>query len=64
MLCLSGQQDENSICPTLNLPNVTVEQMPGDHHFNDDYGDLVSRILTLLPDHAIGSATPSLTESQ
>jgi type IV secretory pathway VirJ component len=64
VLCLSGQQDENSLCPTLNLPNVTVEQMPGDHHFNDDYGNLVSRILALLPDHALGSTTPSVTESQ
>jgi type IV secretory pathway VirJ component len=64
VLCLSGQQDENSICPTLNLPNITVEQMPGDHHFNDDYGNLVSRILALLPDHTLGSTTPSVTESQ
>ncbi|MGH8634839.1 MAG: hypothetical protein ACRET7_11995 [Burkholderiales bacterium] len=48
----------------LNLPNVAVAQMPGDHHFNDDYGNLVSRILALLPQHAFGGTTPSVTESQ
>lgn len=48
LLCIYGDRETDSICPSLSGPRVIVEQVPGDHHFNADYAGLAERILKAL----------------
>jgi type IV secretory pathway VirJ component len=53
ILCVYGESETDSLCPTLSPP-IHVVRVPGDHHFNGAYGVLVSRILDLVPDFRSG----------
>ncbi len=55
-LCIYGVDDENSVCPSLAKIGVIIEQMPGDHHFDEDYQGVARRILDQLP--PVRSASP------
>jgi len=48
-LCLYGVEDANSACPHFADLGVIAEEMPGDHHFDEDYQGVAQRILAQLP---------------
>lgn len=47
--CLYGAEEPSTLCPQLTNLGVVVEQMPGDHHFDEDYPGVAQRILSQLP---------------
>jgi type IV secretory pathway VirJ component len=47
-LCLYGEGDGDTLCPDLPAESVTVEQMPGGHHFNGAFDELAAKILARL----------------
>ncbi|HRY17366.1 MAG TPA: AcvB/VirJ family lysyl-phosphatidylglycerol hydrolase [Candidatus Competibacteraceae bacterium] len=48
-LCIYGAEEEDASCPKLADLGIIVQQMPGDHHFDEDYQGLARRILDQLP---------------
>ncbi|HEY4030141.1 MAG TPA: AcvB/VirJ family lysyl-phosphatidylglycerol hydrolase [Caulobacteraceae bacterium] len=47
-LCLYGEGDGDTLCPELPAESVTIEQMPGGHHFNGAFDELAAKILARL----------------
>lgn len=48
-LCIYGSDERDSLCPVLpHRPNLTVEKMPGGHHFDGNYATLARRILAAV----------------
>lgn len=45
--CVHGAQDREAQCPALRPPSRVIT-LPGDHHFNDDYGAL-ARVIAAPP---------------
>ncbi|MBO9544016.1 AcvB/VirJ family lysyl-phosphatidylglycerol hydrolase [Caulobacter sp.] len=43
--CVYGDQERNDICPTLSDAATIKVRLPGDHHFNRDYGALAAAVL-------------------
>jgi len=43
-LCVWGEDDHDSLCPGLALPNVQVVTLRGSHHFEGDYVQLANII--------------------
>lgn len=62
VLCVSGRDDTDALCPSLPPGTATVDILPGDHHFDGDYAGLAAQILAHvalpLPPHLPGR--PSL----
>lgn len=48
-LCIYGAAEEDATCPKFAELGIIIEQMPGDHHFDDDYQGVAQRILDQLP---------------
>jgi type IV secretory pathway VirJ component len=46
VLCIYGDGEQDSICPTLHEPRVTSEQVGTGHHFGGEYTQLADKILT------------------
>jgi type IV secretory pathway VirJ component len=46
VVCLYGEDDHDTVCPSLDTTAFTVRVLPGGHHFNGDYDRLASVILT------------------
>jgi type IV secretory pathway VirJ component len=44
-LCIWGEDDHDSLCSGLSLPNVQVVTLRGSHHFEGDYAQLAKIIL-------------------
>jgi type IV secretory pathway VirJ component len=44
-LCLFGEEDKSSLCPTLRQPNLKVISLKGGHHFDGDYKKIADIIL-------------------
>ncbi|MBN6151997.1 virulence factor family protein [Xanthomonas sp. AmX2] len=44
-LCLYGKDDDDALCPQLPAGAAQVVELPGDHHFEGDYGELARQIL-------------------
>ena len=40
-----GAGDGGSICPELDPAHARVLRLPGGHHFDGDYGELVTAVL-------------------
>lgn len=53
-LCIYGADDDDALCPKLPPGSAQVAELPGDHHFEGDYGALARVILQQLKT----SATP------
>ncbi len=54
LLCVDGQDEPTTaqLCPQLKQDNVTTLQLPGGHHYNDDYARLAELIQHhFLPPH-------------
>lgn len=54
LLCVDGQDEPTTaqLCPQLKQDNVTTTQLPGGHHYNDDYARLAELIQHhFLPPH-------------
>lgn len=49
ILCVHGEEDEESICGTLSGPKLSVLKLPGGHHFDGDYQALAAKLLAALP---------------
>jgi type IV secretory pathway VirJ component len=45
VLCIYGEGEKDTICPTLPRPRVTSEQVGTGHHFGGEYDRLADRIL-------------------
>ena len=45
LLCVSGGDDDDSLCRGLAQPGAHVIILPGSHHFDGDYGKLAQLIL-------------------
>jgi type IV secretory pathway VirJ component len=45
VLCLYGEGEADSICPSLSSPGVVPEQVGRGHHFSGEYARLADRIL-------------------
>jgi type IV secretory pathway VirJ component len=46
VLCIYGEGEQDSICPSLHEPHVTSEQVGTGHHFGGEYAQLADKILT------------------
>lgn len=44
-LCLYGEDDDDSLCPTVANATTRVEKMAGGHHFDGEYDELAKLIL-------------------
>ena len=56
LLCVQGEQEDDSLCPTLDATLAHRFVLPGAHHFGGDYGVIAARILA----EAGAPAQPSL----
>lgn len=45
LLCIYGEEENDSLCPTLAAGKAHQIRLPGGHHFNDDYATLAKEIL-------------------
>ena len=45
VLCIYGEQEDDSLCPKLDTHKVAVVQLKGGHHFDGDYEALARTIL-------------------
>lgn len=45
VLCIYGDGEKDSICPSLSAPRVKSEQVGTGHHFGGDYAELAQKIL-------------------
>jgi len=45
VLCIYGEGEQDSICPGLQAPRVTSEQVGTGHHFGGEYAQLAEKIL-------------------
>ena len=43
--CFYGEDEDDSVCPTLDGTGTMVIKTPGSHHFNRDYEALAQQIL-------------------
>jgi type IV secretory pathway VirJ component len=48
VLCVSGREEKDSICPLLQGEKVTQLQMPGGHHFHHNYLPVIEAIFNTL----------------
>jgi type IV secretory pathway VirJ component len=46
VLCIYGEGEQDSICPSLQEPHITREQVGTGHHFGGEYSQLAEKILT------------------
>ncbi len=45
VLCIYGEGERDSLCPSLSSPRVRSEQVGSGHHFGGEYAQLADRIL-------------------
>jgi type IV secretory pathway VirJ component len=45
VLCIYGEDENDSLCPKLDAKKFTVVKLRGGHHFDGDYASLAQRIL-------------------
>jgi type IV secretory pathway VirJ component len=45
VLCIYGEGEHDSLCPTLTNPVIKREAVGRGHHFSGEYGELADRIL-------------------
>jgi len=48
VLCVSGKEEEDSICPLLKGDTVKKLSMPGGHHFHHEYSSIIDTIFTTM----------------
>jgi len=44
-LCIYGDLEKDSACPSLASAGVKVLKVPGDHHYDKDYAGIVNRVM-------------------
>ena len=49
LLCVWGEEDEDSICGSLTGPRLSVLKLSGGHHFDGDYEALAMKVLPAIP---------------
>jgi type IV secretory pathway VirJ component len=49
VLCIYGDQEDDSLCPKLDAGKVTVVKLKGGHHFDGNYAGLAKTILDAAP---------------
>ncbi len=45
VLCIYGQEEDDSLCPSLDPKKIRLIKLPGGHHFDGDYDHLARLIL-------------------
>ena len=46
ILCITGQEEKaDSVCTALSIPGAKLMELPGGHHFDQDYPKLAKRII-------------------
>jgi len=48
VLCIYGEQEDDSLCPRLDPRKVSVVKLKGGHHFDGDYDSLARTILAAI----------------
>lgn len=61
VLCVHGEDEDDSLCPALDPTRVHRMTLPGGHHFGGDYDAIASRILAeaQLPSERVPPDAPS-----
>ena len=59
VLCLYGNDDRKSLCPTLEVPFVQRRILRGSHRFDGDFERIAAEVLGWLVSDATSSAAPS-----
>ena len=49
LLCVSGRDDRDALCPALQPDAYRIVELPGDHHFGGDYDRLTTIVLESVP---------------
>jgi type IV secretory pathway VirJ component len=49
IVCIYGEDDKDSLCPTLSGPHVSSLMLQGAHHFDGGYDNLATIVLKRLP---------------
>jgi type IV secretory pathway VirJ component len=48
VLCVYGTTDDDTLCREFEAPNVAVSALPGDHHYEGDFGAVTRLIMAHL----------------
>jgi len=48
VLCVSGREEKDSICPEMHGGKVRKLQMPGGHHFHHEYATIINTIFNAM----------------
>jgi len=49
LVCVSGRDDRDALCPALQPDAYRIVELPGDHHFGGDYDRLTTIVLESVP---------------
>ena len=49
IVCIYGEDDKDSLCPTLSGPHISSLMLQGAHHFDGGYDKLATIVLNRLP---------------
>jgi len=49
IVCIYGEDDKDSLCPTLSGPHISSLMLQGAHHFDGGYDNLATIVLKRLP---------------
>jgi type IV secretory pathway VirJ component len=49
IVCIYGEDDKESLCPTLSGPHTSTLMLQGAHHFDGGYDNLATIVLKRLP---------------
>jgi len=49
IVCIYGEDDKDSVCPSLSGPHIGVLMLQGAHHFDGGYDKLAAIVLSRLP---------------
>ena len=63
LLCIYGEQEDDSLCPKLDAHKYIVVKLKGGHHFDGDYDGLAKTILASAANSTSGSSTGTTTSS-
>ena len=63
VLCVYGNGESDSLCPSLHLPNASAVQIGSGHHFGGETSAIVDAILHVAESGAHAAGEPRLTPS-
>jgi type IV secretory pathway VirJ component len=61
LLCIYGEQEDDSLCPKLDAHKYIVVKLKGGHHFDGDYDGLAKTILASAANGGSGTGSAGTT---